>query len=80
MDQITVYTKKRCPFCTSSKIWLKQRDYAFTEISLDVAEDLTKFITENPNLKSVPQIFLGDKLIGGFTELIESELAASSVK
>lgn len=80
MDQITVYTKKRCPFCTSSKIWLKQRDYKFTEVSLDVQEDLTKFITENPDLKTVPQIFLGDRHIGGFTELIESELAAPSVK
>ena len=80
MDQIIVYTKKRCPYCTSSKIWLKQRDYTFTEVSLDIAKDLTKFMTENPDLRTVPQIFLGDKHIGGFTELIESELAASSMK
>ena len=75
MEQITVYTKKRCPYCTSSKIWLKQRDYIFNEVSLDNPEDSTKFITENPNLRTVPQIFLGDKHLGGFTELIESELA-----
>ena len=80
MDQITLYTKKRCPFCTSSKIWLKQRDYAFIEVNLDSPEELTKFTKENPSLRTVPQIFLGDKHIGGFTELIESELAASSVK
>ena len=75
MEQITVYTKKRCPYCTSSKIWLKQRDYIFNEVSLDNPEDSTKFITENPNLRTVPQIFVGDKHIGGFTELIESDLA-----
>ena len=75
MDQITLYTKKRCPYCTSAKIWLKQRDYTFNEVSLDIPEEQSKFITENPSLRTVPQIFLGKKSIGGFTELIESELA-----
>ncbi len=75
MESIKVYTKKRCPYCTSAKIWLKQRDYIFEEISLDNPEDQTKFIKTNPEYKTVPQIFIGAKHIGGFTELIKSELA-----
>ncbi len=75
MDSIKVYTKKRCPYCTSTKIWLKQRNYIFEEISLDSPEDQTKFIKDNPEYRSVPQIFLGTKHIGGFAELIKSELA-----
>ena len=75
MDLIKVYTKKRCPYCTSDKIWLKQHNYFFEEISLDNLEDQTKFIKANPEPKTVPQIFVGNKHIGGFTELIKSELA-----
>ena len=75
MDTIKLYTKKRCPYCTSAKIWLRQRDYVFEEISLDNPKDQTKFITENPNHKTVPQIYVGGKHIGGFIELIKSELA-----
>lgn len=75
MDSIKIYTKKRCPYCTSAKIWLKQRDYIFEEISLDNPEDQTQFIKANPEYKTVPQIFIGAKHIGGFTDLIKSELA-----
>lgn len=75
MDSIKIYTKKRCPYCTSAKIWLKQRDYIFEEISLDNPEDQTQFIKANPEYKTVPQIFIGTKHIGGFTDLIKSELA-----
>ena len=72
---ITIYTKKRCPYCTSSKIWLKQHNYEFSEISLDNPTDQSQFVTDNPGLRTVPQIFVDGKLIGGFSELIKSELA-----
>ena len=75
MNEIKVYTRKRCPFCTSAKIWLKQKDYQFEEISLDNKDVLQEFITNNPDLKTVPQIFAEGKLIGGFSELIKSKLA-----
>lgn len=75
MDQIKLYTKKRCPYCTSAKIWLKQKNYQFEEISLDDAEILKEFIEQNPRLRTVPQIFVGKESIGGFSELIKSKLA-----
>jgi glutaredoxin len=75
MNQIKVYTKKRCPYCTSAKIWLSQRNYAFEEISLDDTEVLREFTEKNPSLRTVPQIFLGLENIGGFSELIKSKLA-----
>ena len=75
MNNITVYTRKRCPYCTSAKIWLKQKDYQFEEISLDDKDVLQEFLTKNPTARTVPQIFLEDELIGGFSELIKSKLA-----
>ena len=75
MDQIKVYTKRRCPYCTSAKIWLTQKNYQFEEISLDDADILREFIEKNPRLRTVPQIFVGKESIGGFSELIKSKLA-----
>lgn len=72
---IQVYTKKRCPYCTSAKIWLKQKNYQFEEISLDDMEVLQQFLVENPEASTVPQIFVEGELIGGFSELIKSKLA-----
>ena len=75
MTQIKVYTRKRCPYCTSAKIWLKQKDYQFEEISLDDKEVLQEFISHNPDITSVPQIFVNNERIGGVSELIKSKLA-----
>ena len=75
MNQIKVYTRKRCPYCTSAKIWLKQKDYQFEEISLDDKDVLREFVSHNPGLTTVPQIFIGTESIGGFSELIKSKLA-----
>jgi len=75
MNDIKLYTRKRCPYCTSAKIWLKQKDYQFEEISLDDKDVLQEFRNNNPNLTTVPQVFVGNESIGGFSELIKSKLA-----
>ena len=75
MNQIKVYTRKRCPYCTSAKIWLKQKNYQFEEISLDDKDVLQEFVSHNPGITSVPQIFVNNELVGGFSELIKSKLA-----
>lgn len=75
MQNIKVYTKKRCPYCVSAKIWLSQRNYKFEEISLDDQAQFTQFKEQYPGLKTVPQIFVGIENIGGFSELIKSKLA-----
>ena len=72
---IRVYTRKSCPYCTSAKIWLKQKNYQFEEISLDDMDVLQAFLVENPDAKTVPQIFVENERIGGFSELIKSKLA-----
>lgn len=72
---IKVYTKKRCPHCFSAKTWLNKRNYTYQEISLDDPNIRDEFVTKYPDLKSVPQIFVGEENIGGFSDLIKSKLA-----
>jgi glutaredoxin 3 len=75
MPPIKVYTRRRCPHCVSAKTWLRQRDYEFEEILLEDKDTVSEFLGQYPELRSVPQIFVGEEHIGGFTDLIKSSLA-----
>jgi glutaredoxin 3 len=63
-----VYSKTVCPYCVQAKSLLKSKGIEFTEINIE--EDLTgrEFLVEQ-GLRSVPQIYDGENLIGGFDKL-----------
>jgi glutaredoxin len=64
-----VYSKYNCPYCDQAKALLTQKGIQFEERKIGdgyTKEDLLEAI---PNARSVPQIFLDDELVGGFTEL-----------
>jgi len=64
-----VWSKNQCPFCDQAKALLKMKEIEFEE--RNVSTDWTKeqLLEAVPNARTVPQIFLDDKLIGGFQEL-----------
>lgn len=74
-NTITIYTTRTCPFCVSAKAWLRDRKLEYTEISLDDAADREQFKQSHPGMTTVPQIFVDDRHIGGFSDLATSELA-----
>jgi glutaredoxin 3 len=64
-----VWSKYNCPFCDQAKMLLNQKGIAFEERKIGdgyTKEDLLEAV---PTARTVPQIFLGEELIGGFTEL-----------
>lgn len=64
-----VWSKDSCPFCVQAKALLESRGIEFEE--RNVNKDWTKeqLLEAVPNARTLPQIFLDDKLVGGFTEL-----------
>ena len=64
-----VWSKDSCPFCVQAKGLLKQKGIEFEE--RNVSKDRTKeqLLEAVPTARTLPQIFLDDKLVGGFTEL-----------
>jgi glutaredoxin 3 len=67
--KIEIYTWGYCPYCIRAKNLLDEKGMAFTEISLDGKdEELTK-LRERTGQRTVPQIFIDDEFIGGFSEL-----------
>ena len=69
MKTATVYTGPRCVWCDRVKTLLKDNDYEVVEKSITdrglIEEFQNKF---NQTLRTVPQVVIDDKLIGGFAE------------
>ena len=69
MKTATVYTGPRCVWCDRVKTLLKDNDYEVTEKSITdrglIEEFQNKF---NQTLRTVPQVVIEAKLIGGFAE------------
>ena len=67
--QAVVWSKDSCPFCLQAKALLESRGIKFEE--RNVSKDWTReqLLAAVPTARTLPQIFLDDKLVGGFTEL-----------
>jgi glutaredoxin 3 len=72
MPQITIYTKATCPYCHRAKALLVKKGAEFEEIPVDsnpVA--LAEMIERAHGRTTVPQIFIGDRHIGGCDDMFE---------
>jgi glutaredoxin 3 len=68
--KIEVYTTAYCPYCRQAKSLLKQKGVAFEEI--DVSGDAAmreKMIELSGGRRTVPEIFINGKIVGGYDEL-----------
>jgi glutaredoxin 3 len=65
----TIWSKDQCPFCDQAKALLTQRGIEFEERKIGHGYTKEQLLEAVPTARTVPQIFLDDKLIGGFTEL-----------
>lgn len=72
--KIEIYTKNNCPYCVQAKALFKSKAWEYTEHFIDennrtqLLEELTTRIGTTP--RTVPQIFIDDQAIGGYTDLV----------
>jgi glutaredoxin len=72
--KVEIYTKDQCPYCVQAKNLFKSKGWEYTEhfISEDtrtqLLEEMTTRIGTTP--RTVPQIFIDDQAIGGYTDLV----------
>ena len=64
-----VWSKNHCPYCDQAKNLLKMKGIEYEERNINQGWDREDLFAAVPGARSVPQIFLDDRLIGGFTEL-----------
>ncbi len=69
MPEIIVYTSRLCPYCTMAKKLLDRKGAAFSEIDVDSKPGLRQELMDKSKRRTVPQIYIGDRHIGGFDDL-----------
>ena len=64
-----VWSKYHCPFCDQAKALLKLKGIEIEERKIGDGYSKEDLLEAVPNARTVPQIFLNEEYIGGFTEL-----------
>jgi glutaredoxin 3 len=68
---VTVYVSDWCPYCQRAKGLLSAKNVAFNEINVEDRPELREQMIARSNRRTVPQIFIGDKHVGGCDDLVE---------
>lgn len=72
MPEITIYTRRYCGYCTAAVHLLSSKGYKFVELATDGDPRTRAEIEKKSGQSTVPQIFVGETSIGGYTELAEA--------
>ena len=74
MAKVTMYSTGYCPFCTRAKHLLEQHAVAdLTDIRIDEDPSQRPIMMALSGRRTVPQIFIGERHVGGCDELFDLE-------
>jgi glutaredoxin 3 len=73
VERITLYTTAWCGFCVRAKAFLDARGLAYQEIAVDDDPAFRARLLELTGRWTVPQILIGDRSIGGYSDLVRLE-------
>lgn len=69
MTKAIVWSKHMCPYCDQAKALLTLKGITFEERKIGSGYTREDLLEAVPQARTVPQIFIDEQLIGGFTEL-----------
>ncbi|GAB3284587.1 glutaredoxin 3 [Parahaliea aestuarii] len=67
--KVTIYTTPYCPFCIRAKQLLDGKQVSYKEIGVDRDPDLRREMMQRSGRRTVPQIWIGERHVGGFDDL-----------
>ena len=71
---ITIYTTRSCPFCIRAKGLLRDKNAPYDEIDVGADPSVRAQMTQRAGgRRTVPQIFIGDRHVGGCDDLFDLE-------
>lgn len=78
MSPVRIYTTPICPYCVRAKALLKKKGAAYEEVDVFMDSDAREEMEQRSNGRcTVPQIFIGDRHVGGCDDLYELERAGA---
>lgn len=73
MAKVTVYSTRICPYCRMAEKLLDKKGATYDKIMVDEMPERRQEMERLSGRKTVPQIFINDMPVGGFTDLAELE-------
>jgi len=73
MSNVTIYTKPYCPYCIRAVDLLERKGVRFTEIEAAFDPDKRQEMIQRSGRATFPQIFIGERHIGGCDEMMALE-------
>ena len=73
MSKIEMYTSANCAYCVAAKNLLKSKGLDYAEIRIDTDPVRREEMLARAQRRTVPQIFVNDRLVGGYDELVVAE-------
>lgn len=78
MKTVTMYSMDRCPYCDRARALLESRGISFEEIKVDIHDEEKWLELEvKSSMKTMPQIFIEEECVGGYTELAALDQAGT---
>ena len=70
MKKVVIYTSPICNYCSAAKHLLSKKKISYEEIDIGIDEKKREEMLKKSNgARTVPQIFIGEKHVGGYVEL-----------
>ena len=76
MQPVVIYTTTSCIYCRSAKAWFSARGVSFREVDVS-GDDAARadLVARSGGQRTVPQIFVGDTHVGGYSDLVALDAA-----
>lgn len=71
--QVTIYVTDWCPYCSRAKDLLTRKSVVFNEINVDDEPKFREEMMARSKRRTVPQIFIGERHVGGCDDLFALE-------
>jgi glutaredoxin 3 len=80
MPAITVYTGSFCGYCDQVRALLARRGIEYTEVSVEDHPDLREKLLERSGRRTLPQVYVDERYVGGAVELAALDRAGDLLK
>lgn len=70
---VVMYTNSWCPYCAAARGLLDGRGVPFREIDVEADTETRQEMVARSGRRTVPQIFIGDRHVGGYDDLAALE-------
>ena len=75
MRPVTVYSDEICTLCHSVENLLNVREIPYEKIMVEEGTDAYDELVERTGMKTLPQVFIGSMLLGGYQETLAADQA-----